>query len=347
MQGVLAGYPGMMVSPAAFDSDLQTNPVGAGPFTLVDSGETSVTFEAWDGYYAADEVTIDGIEFSTFADEAARLRALRSGQLDGAFISPSQVAEAESAGLQVEVLRQASFHGALLNTAHEALGSDAVRQALSRGIDREAISEALYAGICTPSGQPYPDNYWAHNPDLEDAAGASYDTQAAADLLAEAGFGDGFSLTISTGSITIYQQLAQVLQEQLGQLGIQAEINVSTTLSEERRNGDFDIIVGAFQAGRPDPTVYATNYYTPSGPLNFGDVEFDGVEDLIVQSRETTDIDERAEAVGEILAQTLEQGPVVLPVCIPGSITALREGVGGVVTSVLGNRDFRRVTLPA
>lgn len=346
MQGILAGYPGMMVSPAAFDTDLQTNPVGAGPFTLVDIGQTSVTFEAWDGYYAADEVTLDGLEFSTYADEAARLRALRSGQIDGAFISPSQVEEAESAGLQVDMLRQASFHGALLNTAHEALGNDAVRQALSRGIDREAISEALYDGICTPSGQPYPESYWGHNDELVDAPGASYDAEAATGLLADAGLGDGFSVTISTGSITIYQQLAQVLQEQFGQLGIEAEVNVSTTLSEERRNGDFDIIVGAFQAGRPDPTVFATNYYTPDGPLNFGGIEFEGVEDLIVESRQTTDIDERAQAVGGIVAQTLEQGPVALPICIPGSITALREGVDGVVTSVLGNRDFRRVTLP-
>src|SRR5690606_13723590 len=49
LPGVLAFCAGMMISPDALDDDLQTNPVGAGPFVLEDITETAATFSRWDG----------------------------------------------------------------------------------------------------------------------------------------------------------------------------------------------------------------------------------------------------------------------------------------------------------
>ena len=346
MTGILAGYPGMMISPAAFDTDLQTSPVGAGPFTLVDANDTSVVLEAWDGYYAADELTIGGLDFSTFTDEAARLRALRSGQLDGAFLAPSQVEEAESSGLEVVTTPQTSVHGMLLNTAHEALGNDLVRQAIMAAIDREGIAEALYGGRCTPTVQPYPSEYWAYDPALADSDLAGYDVEGARALLADAGYPDGFAMTLSSYPQTVYQRLAEAFQQQLADIGIDAEIEVATDLSAQRRAGEYDVVVGPFQAGRPDPSIFLEDHYTPDGRVNFGGVAFEGVEELIAESRRATDTAERSTAIAGVLEQTVAQGPLVVPACIPNIITALREGVGGIVTSVLGNRDFRRATVP-
>lgn len=346
LPGVLAGYAGMMISPAAMDDDLQTDPVGAGPFLFTGTTETSVSFERWDGYYAADDVSIGGIEFVTFADETARLRALESGQLDAAFLSASQVAEAEDGGLLINSTTQTTVHAALINSSHEALGNDLVRQALMHSIDRDAIAQALYDGHCVATVQPYPAGFWAHDAELAASDAGVYDPDLAKELLAEAGYEDGFELTISTGSITIYQRLAEVLQQQFAAIGVTAEITVSTTLSDERRNGDFDVITGAFQVGRPDPSAaWATRYYASDGPLNFGGVEFEGVDDLIAESRSMTDPADRAEPMHQIIAQSIAQGPILLPVCIPESITAHHEGVAGIDLSVLGTRDFRYVTI--
>src|SRR5690606_7855942 len=118
------------------------------------------------------------------------------------------------------------------------------------------------------------------------------------------------------------------------------QIDVATTLQDRRRNGDFEIIVGAFQVGRPDPTSsWATRYHAVGGPMNFGDVDFGGVDELIAQSRSVTEPEERAGPIRQIIAQTLEQGPVLMPVCIPESITANRPGVAGLDLSVVGTRD--------
>lgn len=346
LAAVLAGYAGMMISPAALDTDIRTNPVGAGPFVMTDITESSVTFERWDGYYALDDVTLGGIEMSTFADEAARLRALSSGELDAAFLSASQVAEAESDGLDVLSTTQTTFHGVLLNTSHPALGNDLVRQAIMMAIDRDTIAQALYGGRCAANAQPYPTNYWGYSPDLADTPAGAFDVAAAQALMDEAGFGGGFDVTISTGSITIYQRLAEVLQQQLGAIGINSEINVSTTLSDERRNGDFDMIVGAFQAGRPDPTVFAANYYGVDGALNFGGIDF-GIEDLIVDARQSTEVADRSGPIHEIMARAIEKGPSIVPICNPETITASQPGVSGLDMTVLGTRDFRFATIEA
>ena len=136
------------------------------------------------------------------------------------------------------------------------------------------------------------------------------------------------------------------MQQQLADIGVRAEINVSTTLTEERRNGDFDIIVGAFQVGRPDPSAaWATDYYASDGPQNFGGAVFEGVDELIVESRHATDSAERAPFIHQIVAQALEQGAVLMPICIPESITAHTPGVEGVSLSVVGTRDLRHVTI--
>lgn len=340
LAGVLAGYPGLMISPAALDRDLRLEPVGAGPFTLDSVTETLVTFERWDDYYAADEVTVAGLEFHTFDDESARLRALESGQLDGAFLSPSQVAQAEASGINVDTAMQTTFHGILVNTAHEALGVDEVRQALSLAIDRDAVSQALYDGRCVPSVQPYPSTYWAYADEVESG---DRDIEAARSLLADAGFPDGFDVTISAGSITTYRNLAEVLQQQFADIGITVEVNITTTLSDERRSGDFDLIVGAAQSGRPDPSVFFVDHYATDGARNFGGVSFGELESLIDESRQTADTAERAEVLGEMIELTVEQGMTHIPICLPETITAFRDGVTGFTNSVLGYRDFRHM----
>lgn len=346
LTGVLSGYAGMMISPAALDDDLQREPVGAGPFVLTEFGETAVTFEAWDGYYAADDVTIAGIEFSTYADQSTRLRALQSGQLDGAFLSSNQAEEAEAGGLEVAALFQTSVHGVLLNTAHVALGSDEVRQALMRAIDRDAISEVLYDGRCEPTVQPYPDGFWAHVPGLSDSDSATYDVDAARALMAEAGYPDGFSVVMSSNSVSVYPRLAEVLQQQFAEIGIEVTVEVQTDLTAQRRSGDFDMVVGPFQAGRADPTNWLADHYATEGRRNFGGVVFDGVSEQIAASRSHTDTAERSEATVAIVRQSVEQGPTLVPVCHPAATTAIVAGGEAPVGSLRGNWDFRHVRLP-
>lgn len=214
-----------------------------------------------------------------------------------------------------------------------------------RAVDRDAIADVLYDGHCHAAVQPYPANYWAHVEGLDDQEAAAFDPDAARELLAEAGVADGFSVTISSNSVTTYQRLAEVVQEQLGQIGIDATVEVSTDVTADQRDGDFDIIVGPFQAGRPDPSIFLEDLYAPDGRRNFGGIEFDEVPELIEASRRSTDVAERATAIGAILERVVAQGPILVPVCIPEVTTALRPGVSGIVISNRQNYDFRHAVV--
>lgn len=340
---LLRGYAGMMVSPASLAAGTAgQQPVGAGPFKVTAISDTKVTYERWDGYWDAGSIALDGAEVYFMADDAARLNALRSGQLDGTFIRPNQVAEAESAGLATTTGPRVFLYGLYLNAEDPALASPDVRKALSLAIDRESIDEFLYDGGCRPTAQLYPSEYWAYSNDIDDDQYARHDPDAARQLLASAA-PDGLSLTILTPAITNYQRLSEVLQEQLGEAGIKVEIESAdpTDVSTRVRQRQYQASVSAFYSANPDPSTFALTYFA------LGNDQFVSpqVPTLVAQSRQTTDRDERAAAIGELSAAVLDAGTPMVAVCIPEIVFAFPKTVHGLAVPLLGNYDFRGVSI--
>ncbi|MDQ7910140.1 ABC transporter substrate-binding protein [Phytohabitans sp. ZYX-F-186] len=344
---VLAGEAGMMISPRALgNADLKTRPVGTGPFELTDIADGRLSMRAWDGYWNRGAVRIGGIDMTVYADEATRLRAVRSGQSDGSTITPSQVNEARSAGLTVVQGPNTTFNGVLLNTGSSEFGNPKVRQAISYAVDRKAISDSLYAGACVPSVQPFQDGFWAYDAELG-GTDAYHDVARAKSLLAEAGLPNGFEFEMNVGPNTSYQQLAQALQAQLAQVGITMRITVleASQLINARRTGRFSATVSLVQAGRPDPSQFVADFYTPGGIYNPGGFTAAGVADLLAQSRRTDDVAERQGPTRQIIKTVFEAGPPVIPVCGVQYVAAFRSGVDGFQVPVVGDYEFGALTI--
>ncbi|MFD0744676.1 ABC transporter substrate-binding protein [Phytohabitans flavus] len=344
---VLAGEAGMMISPKALgNADLKTKPVGTGPFKLTDIADGRLSMRAWDGYWNRSAVKIGGIEMTVYADEATRLRAVRSGQSDGSSITPAQVAEAKSAGLTVVQGANTTFNGILLNTGASEFGNPKVRQAMSYAVDRKAISDSLYAGACKPSVQPFQDGFWAYDAELA-GTDAYHDVDKAKALLAEAGLPNGFKFEMNVGPNTSYQQLAQALQAQLAQIGITMSITVleASQLINARRTGKFNATVSLVQAGRPDPSQFVADYYMPGGIYNPGKFTADGVADLLAQSRQTDDLATRQGPMRQIIKTVFDAGPPVIPVCGVQYVAAFRSGIDGFQVPVVGDYDFGSLTI--
>ncbi|PTQ75316.1 extracellular solute-binding protein (family 5) [Celeribacter persicus] len=110
------------------------------------------------------------------------------------------------------------------NTTTPGIDNKLVRQAMNYAVDKEVIVKALLRGYGSVlNGQVFSPIYTGYNPDLDPYP---YDPEKAKELLAEAGYPDGFSTTLQvpTGAYVAGDQIAQVVAAQLGQVGIKVEI---------------------------------------------------------------------------------------------------------------------------
>lgn len=345
---VLAGEAGMMISPDALDNeDLGTNPVGAGPFRVTTYNQSTLIYERWDDYWDRDSIKLQRIEMTFLLDEETRLRALISGQVDAAPIRSNQKPQASANGLQFTTGEAAFLYGIMLNTSRGELDNPLVRKALIHAIDREAINEAFFDGDCKPVVQPFPSSHWAHVAGLEDSDEGRYDPELAKQLLADAGLPDGFTLNMYMGTAQLFQQVVQAIQAQLAEVGITVNLTAmeNTALATARRNGEFESSFASIQSGRPDPSQFVVDFYTPNGVFNKGKTVIDGIEPLLQEVRATAEPAARKAAMEEIVTTALKAGPTMIPVCSALVVWAHTEKVKGLEIAVNYDYEFRDVSM--
>lgn len=295
--------------------DLNTNPVGTGPFKFVEwEVDRHVIVERNDDYWREGLPYLDGIEFSFNADGNARASNVRSNTIDFLWNAPPEL---------VSVLRgdpnltthggegTQSFQYLLMNINREPLNDVRVRQAIFWALDREAIRMVSRPDTTTPLNSGYlPAEHWA-GVQPEDFL-YSQDLEKAADLLEDAGVGDGFDMEILVlvGS-DFHIRTAQVIQSQLEPLGI--NITVTTVESgqqtERRNNGDFDGIVTGF-SGTIDPDERVTQTFVTGGGTNYVQFSDETVDELAAEARSTSDRDRRAELYRQLQLRVAEIGPM-------------------------------------
>lgn len=220
----LGGIAGAVGSPASIDDpDAQNDPVGSGPYTL-DTDNTvvgsSYTLVKNDDNWNAEAYPYETVVLTYFADTTASQNALRSGQIDAAGMGAEQAAGFDPGQFTVETSAAQAVLGFWLADREgqvvPALADVRVRQAINMALDREGITEALLAGTLNPTAQVFDPRGQAYDEALDELY--PYDVDAARDLMSEAGYADGFSVTMPSTPIT--QQFESVVGQQLGDIGI-------------------------------------------------------------------------------------------------------------------------------
>lgn len=346
LPAVLSDRAGMMLAPSTFDTDaVDRAPVGSGPFTLERFTDAVVSYTRWPDYHAVDDVGPARIEIHVLPDDNTRLVAVRSGQLDATFIRPSQRAEAESAGLQVIAGPRNFVYSLSLNTTHPALARAEVRKAISHAIDREGINAGVYDNGCPATVQPYPIGFWANNPELTVEEHGAYDPDRARQLLADAGFPDGFDLSIGAPSITTYTGLLELVQGALGEIGIDVTpvVQESVQFAADVGEGKHEAWIGPVETGRPDVLTFWQTAYMPGGRGNIGDYSPPGFQELFARAAEAADVETLTPLVHDLGALAIEHGARVVVVCAPDLILAADDRIENLVVPIDGNYDFRYV----
>ncbi|MEL6800130.1 MAG: ABC transporter substrate-binding protein [Pseudomonadota bacterium] len=241
----LAWGDAVMVAPESVET-LATNPVGTGPFKFSewvqgDRVELVVNPDYW-----GEAPALTAATFKFISDPTAAFAAMMAGDIDAfpGYPAPETLAQFE-ADPRFKLLIGSTEGETILSTNNqsEALSDVRVRKALAHAINRQEIIDGAMFGYGTPIGT----HFAPHNPDYVDlTAQSAYDPELAKSLLAEAGYGDGLTLTLKLPPPSYARRGGEIIAAQLRQVGIETEISNlewAQWLEQVFRGKDFDLTI--------------------------------------------------------------------------------------------------------
>ena len=226
----LSTSPGMMVSPKALvDTDsLVFAPVGTGGWVFEPSGSTRgdhYLFKKNEQYWNPAEQPVNTIAVREIVDAAARVNALRSGQVDIAAINPDQADALEKLGFRVAVTSVVMRMLGVWDsggTVVPALKDRQVRQAIRLAINRKAVLRALFADRGTAGLNFYMKGTQGYSEALSQLE--SYNVAQAKALMKQAGHADGFD--VETVVLAHHGRLAEIISGELAKIGIRLQVTI-------------------------------------------------------------------------------------------------------------------------
>jgi ABC-type transport system substrate-binding protein len=267
---------GMIGSPKAVKAKtLGTETAGTGPYIL-DKANTVVrdhyTFVPNPNYWNKKAVYWKKVVNKVIANPSAALQALKTGQVQIALAQPvTNIDAAKRAGLKYVAPPSLMMGLSLLDRGGklvEPLGDVRVRQALNYAVDRKAVARVL-GGVVTEQMAVHGDPE-GFDPGLEKRY--PYDPEKAKQLLAEAGYPNGFTLRAISIKVVDQDKVAALLAAQFAKIGVVLKPDIKST---------FDDYVSAIASGKyPATTISwgrlpaATNYQLLWGPNASGQNPF-------------------------------------------------------------------------
>lgn len=326
----LASTAGMMISPAALKEGAfggSLTAIGTGPFRLKNFDPNVTTIMPRnDAYWGGTAGRPAVFEHHYVPDGRARLNALRSGQANIALIDARQIPEAKSAGLFIQVVDKNALWDIYPNLKKGPLGDIRIRRALMYAIDREGIAAALTNGSAHATEQLWSEKSPFFVKELETRY--PFDQKKAKELMAEAGYKDGFELTQLLLNNSEYRQIAEALQANLAEVGIRIKFDVVDVSQfplffKPPPRGDM---LMARYGGRSDPvqTVYELvgtgGSYAPGGSAS------PRIDELLNKARGMAAADPARIGVMQDLAREISETAATIPVISRANVYAYKAG---------------------
>lgn len=259
---VLAWGDAVMVSPKSAEKNA-TYPIGTGPYRF--SGwkrGDSVELVRNDAYWGA-KPRIPRIVFKFIADPTAAYAAMKAGDLDAfpLFPAPENLAELKTDPRFRLVVGTTEGETILaLNNAKAPFDKLEVRRAISHALNRKAILDGAMFGY----GQLIGSHFSPSNPDYVDLSQRyPYDPARARTLLAQAGYPNGFSVSLKLPPPSYARRSGEIVAAQLAQVGIKVRIENlewSQWLDQVLQNKNFDMTIVSHTEPM-DYDIYGRDYY--------------------------------------------------------------------------------------
>ena len=333
-------FPNGEINNAAFNHQ----PIGCGPY-MFDKWEKgkSLTLKAFPDYYRA-KANIATVIFKFIPDFNARAVQLKTGEVDMAFLEPSQVATFEKEkNIKLYMMQSADYRCMMYNMHFDLWKNVNVRKAFNYAVDREAILKGIMFNHGMVAYGPLQRNKYASN----DFEKYGYDLKKSAALLDQAGwkmgkdgfrYKDGkklaFTLTApSTDEVRV--NIANYLSDQFKKIG--ADVKVAALDWSVIKINDCDAFVLGW--GSPfdaDDHTYKLFHSSQMKLNNFGSYSNPKVDALLEQARISTDTAERAKLYAEFQKELANDPPYCFLVYIDG-IYGINKDISGMKERTLGH----------
>ncbi|MDP0927630.1 ABC transporter substrate-binding protein [Paracoccus onubensis] len=290
-------------------------PVGAGPFMLKNWARGSrIELEKNPNYWQEGKPYVDDAVLEIVTEPSARVIKLEAGEVDVALDPPlNQLEDLDGKdGISTGQIIPYRADFVQLNTTREPFDDERVRKALNMAIDKDALVQGVLYGAGEPAAAAMPVMAYA-DPEL---APYPYDPAAAKELLAEAGYADGFEaqLLVDSGAATS-RNAAITLQAMLQQVGVRVEVQMleGGTQWETTKSGNYDMSVSYATSDTIDPDQIIGFVGVNPERANAYHTEWksERLNELYEEERKTPDGDERGGMFREMVQILHDEAPYI------------------------------------
>jgi peptide/nickel transport system substrate-binding protein len=301
---------------------IEANPVGTGPFAFVswDRGDR-IILDAHADYWSEDQPEVDRVVFRPIPDSSTRLAAVQTGEVHIAqrFNSEEAATLEGVANVQVVTYPVDRVYYIAFNNMTTGVGtpieSREVRLAMNHAVDRQAIVDSLFDGQAALASGLVSTSSLGHDASLQPYA---YDPELAMQLLADAGYPDGFTIGMAcpTGAYANFEEVCQAIGGYLEAVGITLDGGEIQFME----SGQF----WDLEASKQLPPLFGDSWSSTSseslerlqGALGGENADYSSwsdatILDLLATIPTTLDDDERAGLYSELHRYTYEDPPFI------------------------------------
>lgn len=274
---IYMAFPGSSIVPKKLVEsgyDLNAHPIGSGPFKFVSyQPRTAIKFERNPNYYEKGKPYFDAMEYRIISDVTALTNAVISGGVNFSNEIPAKdwARVKSTPGLEGKSIEGSRYYWLLPNNQRKPFDNPKVRQAVAHAIDRNAIAKGTFFGQATPIlGGVIPQWNWGYA-DLK-VFKPGGNPEKAKQLLAEAGYPNGFQTTLTVASsFPPMVGMAPIIQANLQRVGIQVKIGtmeIPRYWDEVWSTSNFDMTTMYWLSPLADPDDFVTNNYKCGMAIN-------------------------------------------------------------------------------
>lgn len=258
-------HPGtMMISPAAIEKygkDIDRHPVGTGAFKFKNWSGDAFEVTRNDNYWG-EKPQVDGVVIRSVPESGSRFAMLQAGELQYVPDFPSELVQVAQKIPTLDVILAPSIYEfyVSVNMLKKPFDDKRVRLALNYAVNKDAFCKVVLNGYCEPATSPIPPllKFYSNVGQYE------YNPEKAKQLLAEAGYPNGFETEIFSRNSTAIIRGMQFLQQEL------AKVNVKVTVTPLEAGVEADRVWGAQSPEQSTVQMLYSGWSASTGDADYG-----------------------------------------------------------------------------